>query len=76
MEWILIGVVAGSLVTAGFKDEEACLGRVATLKAQKIEAKCVAAPHSPYGITGSTTLQLQPPPGTCLAADGSLRACQ
>jgi hypothetical protein len=44
MDWILIGVVSGSLITATFKDKEACMGRVSTLHDAKIEAKCVEAP--------------------------------
>ena len=54
MDWILIGIVAGTLVTGTFKEKEACLGRVATLHEQKIEAKCVEAP----GYTGVTSTLL------------------
>jgi hypothetical protein len=45
MDWVLIGVVAGSLVVQGFGNKEACMGRVATLKEQKIEAKCAPLDH-------------------------------
>ena len=44
MNWILIAIIANTIATAGFADKEACLGRVATLKEQKIEAKCVETP--------------------------------
>lgn len=50
MEWIMLGIVAGSLVVSQFATKEACLGRVATLREQKIEAKCVEAPRSSSGI--------------------------
>jgi len=46
MDWILIGTVAGSLVTSTFASKEACLGRVAILHDLKIEAKCVEAPKA------------------------------
>ena len=46
MDWILIGIVAGSLVTGTFSTEEACLGRAAMLEKQHVRAKCVEAPKS------------------------------
>ena len=52
MEWILIGIVAGSLITGTFKDKESCLGRVATLAEQKINAKCVESPNGGVSIIG------------------------
>ena len=51
MAWIMIAVVAGSIVVSEHKDKEACLGRVATLAEQKIAGKCVEAP-SLYGVSG------------------------
>jgi hypothetical protein len=54
MTWIYIGIVAGSLVTAGFDSQEKCEGRRAMLEKQKIAGKCVEAPP-PYGT--SSTLQ-------------------
>jgi|HubBroStandDraft_4_1064222.scaffolds.fasta_scaffold577148_2 hypothetical protein len=46
MDWILIGVVAGSLIVSGHASEEACLGRKAVLDKQKIAATCVKAPSN------------------------------
>ena len=46
MEWFLIGVVAGSLVTSGHKTEEECLGRKAVLDKQHIVSTCVKAPSN------------------------------
>ena len=45
MDWIIIAIVSGTISTAGFPNREACEGKVFTLKEQKIEAKCVEAPH-------------------------------
>jgi len=46
MDWILIGIVAGSIVASGHSSEEACLGRKAMLDKQKIAATCVKAPSN------------------------------
>lgn len=47
MSWILIGVVSGTLIAQGFASKEACMGRMATLKEDKIAAtKCVEAPST------------------------------
>jgi hypothetical protein len=55
MDWILIGIVSGSLITGTFKDKEACMGRVSTLHDAKIDAKCVEAPRSTSNlVTGSS----------------------
>lgn len=55
MSWILIGVIAGSLVVSGHDTKEACEGRAVTLREQKVTVKCVEAPNS--GLTmGVTTL--------------------
>lgn len=53
MSWILIAVVAGSLVVSSHDTKEACSGRVATLAEQKITAKCVEAPTAYGTITGT-----------------------
>ena len=53
MDWILIGIVAGSLVTSSFATKEACLGRVATLSELKIPTKCVEAPGRSAWTSGS-----------------------
>jgi len=50
MSWILIAIVSGSIVVSGHDTKEACLGRIATLSEQKINAKCVEAP-SHYWVT-------------------------
>lgn len=42
--WILIGVVAGSLVVSSHDNKEACEGRAVTLREAKVAAKCVEAP--------------------------------
>ena len=55
MSWILIAIVAGSIVTSGHDTKEACLGRVATLAELKITAKCVEAPTN-YGSSLTGTL--------------------
>ena len=68
MDWILIGIVAGSLVTGTFKDKEACMGRIATLHEQKIEAKCVEAPSRMWT---SGSIQLTPLINNCIRGDGS-----
>lgn len=59
MTWILIGIVAGSIVVSGHDTEEACKGREAMLLKQKIPAKCVEAPGRGssliYSGSGSST---------------------
>lgn len=67
MDWILIGVVAQSLITATFTSKEACQGRVATLHDQKIEAKCVEAPTATYSISNGTLM--------CSLSPGSAAHC-
>ena len=54
MEWVMIGIVAGSLVTSLHPTKEACLGRVEILKEQKISAKCVEMPAL-YGSLGTAS---------------------
>lgn len=54
MNWLLVGAVAGSIVTSSHADKEACMGRVAVLKEQKIEATCVPVPSGSGNSLGST----------------------
>jgi hypothetical protein len=56
MDWILIGIVSGTLIAQGFGTKEACLGRGATLKEAKIESKCVEAPRTGYTLSSGTVL--------------------
>jgi hypothetical protein len=51
MEWIYVGIVAGSLVASLHPSKEACLGRKTMLEEQKIPGKCVEAP-SLFGTSG------------------------
>jgi len=53
MTWIYIGIVAGSLVTAGFDSQEKCEGRRVMLEKQKVSGKCVEGPLP----NGAMTLQ-------------------
>lgn len=47
MSWIMIAVVAGSLVVSGHDTKEACEGRAAMVReAIKGAAKCVEGPSS------------------------------
>lgn len=51
MNWIMIAVVSGSLVTSGHETKEACEGRAAIVReAIKGTAKCVEAPSPPPTI--------------------------
>lgn len=70
MDWILVAVVASSLVTATFKDKEACMGRVATLHDQKIEAKCVEAPGA-FIVNGISIFTVPNGAGTLKLCSGS-----
>jgi hypothetical protein len=54
MNWILIAIVSGSILTSGHDTEEACLGRKAMLEKDKISAKCVSAPTLYNSITSSS----------------------
>lgn len=54
MSWILVGVVAGSIVTSGHDTKEACLGRVAVLAEAKVSATCVEAPGKSLSYTCGT----------------------
>ena len=60
MDWIMIAVVAGSILVSGHASEEACRGRAAMVeKDQKVAVTCVKAPSHSSGITpgGGTGLQ-------------------
>lgn len=46
MNWIFIGILAGSLVTSTHNDKEACEGRAVTLKEKGVVGKCEAAPST------------------------------
>ena len=52
--WIVIGVIAGSLVVSEHKDREACEGRAVILREQKVTAKCVELGS---GLTSTGTIQ-------------------
>lgn len=59
MDWILVAVVAGGILTSGHPTREACEGRVFTLKEQKIHARCVETPapsvtFTTFGTSGLT----------------------
>jgi len=54
MDWILIGIVAGSIVVSGHPSREACEGRAVMLREQKVVAKCVEMPKlSNFTINGT-----------------------
>ena len=46
MNWILVGVIAGSVITSSHDTKEACFDRKATLSEQRIPAICVLAPSN------------------------------
>ena len=50
MNWICIGVLAGSLITSLHDNKEACEGRAVTLREAKAVAKCVEMPSSSSGL--------------------------
>ena len=50
MDWIMVAVISGSLVSSGHPTREACLGRAAIIHEQtKAATDCVKAPTS--GLT-------------------------
>jgi hypothetical protein len=56
MNWILIAITSGMLMTKGFDTEEACLGRKAMLEKDKItNSKCIDMSPKMFS-TGSGTL--------------------
>lgn len=55
MNWILIAITSGMLMTGHYETEEACLGRKAMLEKDKItNAKCVDMRISINFSTGTT----------------------
>lgn len=53
MNWICIGMLAGSLVTSLHDSKERCEGRAVTLREAKATAKCVEMPVNSFtSITG------------------------
>ena len=56
MDWVLIGVVSGSLIVSAHTSREACEGRAVILRESKITSKCVEAPKPSF--TGS--IQIYP----------------
>lgn len=45
MEWIYVGVILNSILTAGFPTEEACLGRKVVMERDnKIQGTCIRTP--------------------------------
>lgn len=57
MNWIFIGLLAGSLVTSTHETEEACLGRAEMLRKKEVVGRCERAPATGI-ISGATTLRL------------------
>lgn len=58
MNWICIGMIAGSLITSLHDTKEACEGRAYSLREAKAVAKCVEMPSSTIGfVTTCCTLQ-------------------
>lgn len=56
MNWILIAITSGMLMTGHYETEEACLGRKAMLEKDKItNVKCISM-QSIYSIGTSTNL--------------------
>ena len=54
MNWILIGLIAGSLIVSQHETEEQCEGRKAMIVKQKGIAKC----HTLSDATGSVTWEI------------------
>ena len=65
MNWILLAIVSGSILTSSHDTKEACLGRAAILHEQKIEAKCVEAPR-PMALITEGSIICGGPGGVCL----------
>ena len=66
MNWILLAIVSGSILTSPHDTKEACLGREAVLHEQKIMAtKCVEAPGG-LTIGASGLIYCGGPGGSCL----------
>ena len=69
MKWILIGMLAESLLTSGHETREACEGRAVVLREQKAAVKCVEAPSpvNPFSTSGNNILVMPCPMGVCAA---------
>jgi hypothetical protein len=50
MNWICIGMLAGSLITSTHETREACEGRAVILREAKASAKCVELPSRPTAL--------------------------
>ncbi len=55
MNWICIGMIAGSLITSTHDNKEACEGRAVTLREAKAVAKCVEMPKQGVSFSLSTS---------------------
>jgi hypothetical protein len=56
MDWIYIGVILNTILSAGFPSEEACLGHKAILQKQNVMGECVKSPlNAALGYTSSGT---------------------
>jgi hypothetical protein len=56
VKWILIGVLAESLISSGHETREACEGRAVLLREQKAAVKCVEAPGQGAIFLPSSTI--------------------
>lgn len=67
MNWILIAITSGMLMTGHYETEEACLGRKAMLEKDKItNSKCVDMRN--LNFTSSSSI-------LCLTPNGYSRPC-
>lgn len=74
MEWIYIGVILNTVLTAGFPDEEKCLGHKAIMERDhKIAGTCVKAPGSVTGIFSGNVITV--PNGCSLVYSDGRAAC-
>jgi len=64
MDWIFLGIIAGSIITSAHPSEEACLGRKAVMEKQHIAGICVKAPSNSVGLTSSSSNVIQLLPNT------------
>ena len=58
MNWICIGLLAGSLITSQHENREACEGRAVVLREAKAMAKCVEVPSPQWMSLPNGTIQL------------------
>ena len=54
MNWICVGMLAGSLITSLHDNKEACEGRAVTLRESKVTAMCVEMPKTVSYFTGNS----------------------